>query len=179
MWLSAFVSTFFLQVLETSPCRGGAAEIFNFSLQLGFLSCCSRAIYFYSAALEGIVELCRRVAGVAHRGIPIRSIAGIPFAVSHPQTRFYVLHLLTWNNVYFWICGLYFCALIFMYSGDICPHFWMCLFSFINVVCEILKSICGLYKYMLYLSHGKAKEKKRKKRGSSPSARYPGTQERP
>jgi hypothetical protein len=35
MWLSTFVSTFFLQVLETSPCRGGAAEIFNFSLQFG------------------------------------------------------------------------------------------------------------------------------------------------
>jgi hypothetical protein len=44
------VSTF-LQVLETSPCRGGAAEIFNFSLQLGFFSCYSRAISFYSAAL--------------------------------------------------------------------------------------------------------------------------------
>jgi hypothetical protein len=44
MWLSAFVSTFFLQVLETSPCSGGAAEIFNFSLQLGFLSCYSHEI---------------------------------------------------------------------------------------------------------------------------------------
>jgi hypothetical protein len=53
-----------------------------------------------------------------------------------------------------------------MYSGDMWPHFWMRRFSFINVVCEILKSICDLYKYMLYLSHGKAKEKteKRKKR---------------
>jgi hypothetical protein len=49
-----------------------------------------------------------------------------------------------------------------MYSGDIWPHFWMCHFSFINVVSEILKSICGLYKYMLYLSHGKAKEKRKK-----------------
>ena len=38
MWLSAFVPTFFLQVLETSPCRGGAAEIFNFSLH---------SLYFY------------------------------------------------------------------------------------------------------------------------------------
>jgi hypothetical protein len=37
MWLSTFVPTFFLQVLETSPCRGGAAEFFNFSLQLRFL----------------------------------------------------------------------------------------------------------------------------------------------
>jgi hypothetical protein len=48
--------------------------------------------------------------------------------------------------------------------------------SFINVVCEILKSICGLYKYTLCLSHGKAKEKnekneKEKKKGASPSAR--------
>jgi hypothetical protein len=47
MWLSAFVSTFFLQVLETSPCRGGATEIFNFSLQLGFLSCYSRTNSFF------------------------------------------------------------------------------------------------------------------------------------
>jgi hypothetical protein len=39
----------------------------------------------------------------------------------------------------------------------------MCRLSFINVICEILKSICGLYKYMLCLSHGKAKEKKEKK----------------
>jgi hypothetical protein len=39
MWLLSFVLTFFLQVLETSPCRGGAVEIFNFSLHLRFLSC--------------------------------------------------------------------------------------------------------------------------------------------
>jgi hypothetical protein len=53
-------------------------------------------------------------------------------------------------------------------------------FSFIIVVCEILKLICCLYKYMLYLSHGKAKEKrkKKKKRGSSPSARALGTRGR-
>jgi hypothetical protein len=44
MWLSAFVPTFFLQVLETSPCRGGGAEIFDFSLHFRFLSCHSRAI---------------------------------------------------------------------------------------------------------------------------------------
>jgi hypothetical protein len=67
-----------------------------------------------------------------------------------------------------------------MYSGDIWPHFWVCRFSFINVVCEMLKSICGLYKYMLYLSHGKAKEKKKKKKekGSSLSARALGTRGR-
>jgi hypothetical protein len=75
------------------PRRGGAAEIFNFSLQLGFLSCYSRAISLYSATLRGVVEPCRRVARVARRGIPSRSIAAIPVAVSHPQTRFYVLHL--------------------------------------------------------------------------------------
>jgi hypothetical protein len=92
MWLSAFVSTF-LQVLETSPCRGGSAKIFNFSLQLGFLPCYSRAISFYSAALGSVVEPCQRVAGVARRGIPSQSIAGIPVVVSRPQTRFYVLHL--------------------------------------------------------------------------------------
>jgi hypothetical protein len=92
MWFSAFVSTF-LQILETSPCRGGAAEIFNFSLQLGFLPCYSRVISFYSAALGGGGEPCRRVTGVERQGIPSRSIAGIPVAVSRPQTRFYVLHL--------------------------------------------------------------------------------------
>jgi hypothetical protein len=41
----------------------------------------------------------------------------------------------------------------------------MCRFSFINVVCEISKLNCDLYKYMFYLSHGKAKEKKKKGRG--------------
>jgi hypothetical protein len=57
----------------------------------------------------------------------------------------------------------------------------MCRFSFINVVCEILKLNCDLYKYMLYLSHGKAKEKKEKKekrKGPSPSAWAPGTRGR-
>jgi hypothetical protein len=44
----------------------------------------------------------------------------------------------------------------------------MCRLSFINVVCEILKLICGLYKCMLCFSHGKAKEKK--KNWASPSA---------
>jgi hypothetical protein len=47
----------------------------------------------------------------------------------------------------------------------------MCRLPFINVVCEILKSICGLYKYMLCLSHCKAKEKKQKKKGASPCAK--------
>jgi hypothetical protein len=28
MWLSAIEPLFFLQVLETSPCRGGSAEIY-------------------------------------------------------------------------------------------------------------------------------------------------------
>jgi hypothetical protein len=78
MWLSTFMLTFFLQVLETSPCRGGVAEIFKFSLQLRFLSCYSRAISFlFSAALRSVVEPCQRVAGVARRGIPSWSIAGI------------------------------------------------------------------------------------------------------
>jgi hypothetical protein len=50
----------------------------------------------------------------------------------------------------------------------------MCHFSFINVVCEILKLICGLYKYMLYLSHGKAKEKRKKeKKGVFPECQMP------
>jgi hypothetical protein len=78
MWLSAFVLTFFLQVLEISPCRESATEIFNFSLQLRFLSCYSHAISFlFSAALGGVVEPCRAVAGVARRGIPSWSIAEI------------------------------------------------------------------------------------------------------
>ena len=29
MWLSAIVPYVFLQVLETSPCRGGSVKIFN------------------------------------------------------------------------------------------------------------------------------------------------------
>jgi hypothetical protein len=42
---------------------------------------------------------------------------------------------------------------------------------FINVVCDMLKSICGLHKYMLCLSNVKAKRKnKKKKKGASPSA---------
>jgi hypothetical protein len=50
----------------------------------------------------------------------------------------------------------------------------MCPFSFINVVCEILKSICDLYKYMLYLSHGKAKGKREKrKKGVFPECQMP------
>jgi hypothetical protein len=45
---------------------------------------------------------------------------------------------------------------------DIFGRLW-----FINVVCDMLKSICGLHKYMLCLSHVKAKrkEKKRRRRG--------------
>jgi hypothetical protein len=56
----------------------------------------------------------------------------------------------------------------------------MCHLSFINVVCEILKSICDLYKYMLCLSHGKAKEKneKRKKEGGFPECPASGTRRR-
>jgi hypothetical protein len=54
----------------------------------------------------------------------------------------------------------------------------MCRFSFINVVCEILKLNCDLYKYMLYLSHGKQKKKRKKRKGPSPSAWAPGTQGR-
>ena len=48
MWLSAFVSTFLLQVLETSPCKGGAAEISNFSLHSlhFYLSLTSNALSF-------------------------------------------------------------------------------------------------------------------------------------
>jgi hypothetical protein len=71
MWLSAFVPTFFLQVLESSPCKGGPTEIFNFSLVHRFLSCHSRAVSFlFSAALGGVIKPCRRVAGVARQAIP-------------------------------------------------------------------------------------------------------------
>jgi hypothetical protein len=43
--------------------------------------------------------------------------------------------------------------------------------SFINVVCDMLKSICGLHKYMLCFSNVKAKKRKeKKKKGASPSA---------
>jgi hypothetical protein len=63
----------------------------------------------------------------------------------------------------------------FLCIPEIFDHtFWMCHFSFINVVCEILKLICGLYKYTLYLSHGKAKEKKKKKKKGGGLPRVPG-----
>jgi hypothetical protein len=68
--------------------------------------------------------------------------------------------------VYFWIFGLY---VIYCGFRRCLATLFMCCLSFINVVCEILKSICGLYKCMFCLSHGKAKQKK-EKRGSSPSA---------
>jgi hypothetical protein len=50
----------------------------------------------------------------------------------------------------------------------------MCRFSFINVVCEILKLNCDLYKYMFYLSHGKAKEKNKKQKKGRGLPRVPG-----
>ena len=45
IYLSAFVPTFLLEVLGTSPCRGGAAKVFNFCLNyLHFFSSHSHAI---------------------------------------------------------------------------------------------------------------------------------------
>jgi hypothetical protein len=89
--------------------------------------------FFFSVALGGVVEPCRRVAGVARWGIPSWSIAGIPVAVSRPQTHFYVLHLWTLNNLYFWICGLY-----VIYCG-----FWRYLATLLDVSFVIYK--CGLW----------------------------------
>jgi hypothetical protein len=86
MWLSAFVPTFFLQVLETSPCRGGGAKIFNFSLHLRFLSCHSRAISsLFSAALGGVVEPCRMVAGSHVGSSPARASPGSHIETSQPS----------------------------------------------------------------------------------------------
>ena len=56
MWLSAFVLTFFLQVLETSPCREGAAEIFNFSLH---------SLHFYLVTHVQYLLFVQRTSGAA------------------------------------------------------------------------------------------------------------------
>ena len=103
MWLSAFVPTFFLQVLETSPCRGGAAEIFNFSLNCLYFYLVThvQSLLFYAASIGGGIEPCRRVAGIARRAIPTWTLAGIApwgvptltIAVSYLRSRFYVLNL--------------------------------------------------------------------------------------
>jgi hypothetical protein len=45
---------------------------------------------------------------------------------------------------------------------------------FINVVCDILKSICGLYKYRFCLSHKKAKKRKRRGLPRVPRQRHSG-----
>ena len=103
MWLSAFVPTFFLQVLETSPCRGGAAEIFNFSLHslYFYLVTHVQSPLFFAASIGGGVEPCRRVAGIERRAIPTWTVAGIArwgvppltVAVSRLRSRFFVLNL--------------------------------------------------------------------------------------
>ena len=103
MWLSAFVPTFFLQVLETSPCRGGAAKIFNFSLNSlhFYLVTHVQSLLFFAASIGGGVEPCRRVAGIVRRAIPTWTLAGIApwgvptltVAVSCLRSRFYVLNL--------------------------------------------------------------------------------------
>ena len=87
MWLSAFVPTFFLQVLETSPCRGGAVEIFNFSLNClhFYLVTHVQSLLFCAASIGGGVEPSWRVAGIASWGI-----ATLTFAVSRFRSRFYV-----------------------------------------------------------------------------------------
>ena len=87
MWLSAFVPMFFLQVLETSPCRGGAAEIFNFSLNClhFYLVTHVQSLLFCAASIGGGVEPSRRVAGIASWGV-----ATLTFAVSRFRSRFYV-----------------------------------------------------------------------------------------
>jgi len=103
MWLSAFVPTLFLQVLETSPCMGGAAEIFNFSLNSlhFYLVTHVQSPLFFAASIGGGVEPCRRVAGIARRAIPTWTVAGIArwgvppltVAVSRLRSRFFVLNL--------------------------------------------------------------------------------------
>jgi hypothetical protein len=103
MCLSAFVPTFFLQVLETSPWRGGAAEIFNFSLNWlhFYLVTHVQSLLFCAASIGGGIEPCRRVADIARRAIPTRTVAGIArwgvapliVVVSRLRSRFYVLNL--------------------------------------------------------------------------------------
>jgi hypothetical protein len=99
MWLSAFMPTFFLQVLETSPCRGGPAEIFNFSLNSlhFYLVTHVQSLLFCAASIGRGVEPVRRVAGIARRAIRTRTVAGIArwgtVVVSRLRNSFYVLNL--------------------------------------------------------------------------------------
>jgi hypothetical protein len=92
MWLLAFVPMFFLQVLETSPCRGGAAEILNFSLNClhFFLVTHVQSLLFCAVSIGGGVEPSRRVAGIARWGV-----ATVTVAMSRERSWFhvYVLNL--------------------------------------------------------------------------------------
>jgi hypothetical protein len=99
MWLLAFVPTFFLQVLETFPCRGGAAETFNFSLSslLFYLVTHVQSLLFCAASIGGGIKPSRRVADIASRAIRSRTVTGIArwgtVAVSHLRSSLYVLNL--------------------------------------------------------------------------------------
>ena len=71
MWLSAFVPTFFLQVLEMSPCRGGAAEIFNFSLN---------SLHFYLVTHVQYLFFWQRTSGAA-----LNQVGGSPASQVGPS----------------------------------------------------------------------------------------------
>ena len=90
MWLSAIVPFYLLQILETSPCRGGAAKIFNFSLNSlhFYLITHVQSLLFFAASIGGGIEPCQRVAGIARRAIPTWTVAGIAVAVSRLRSRF-------------------------------------------------------------------------------------------
>ena len=77
----------FLAGFETSPCRGGAAEIFNFSLNClhFYLVTHVQSLLFCAASIGGGVEPSQRVAGIASWGV-----ATLTFAVSRFRSRFYV-----------------------------------------------------------------------------------------
>ena len=89
----------FLAGFGNVPCRGGVAEIFNFSLNSLYFYLVTHVQYllFCAADIRGGVEPGRRVAGIASRAIRTWTVAGIArwgaVAVSRLQSSFYVSNL--------------------------------------------------------------------------------------
>jgi hypothetical protein len=103
MWLSAFVLTFFLQVLETSPYMGGAAKFFNFFINYLhiYLFTHMQSLLFCVASIGGSVKSIGRVAGIAHWAIHTQTIAGIVVAVSSLRSHFLCNELVNFELVDF------------------------------------------------------------------------------
>jgi hypothetical protein len=100
-WLSTFMPTFFLQVLETSPYREGAAEFFNFSVNYLhiYLVTHVQSLLFCAASIGGGIEPIGRVAGIARRAIHTQTVAGIVIAVSSLRSHFLCNELVNFELV--------------------------------------------------------------------------------